>query len=103
MNAGGAAPEADHDSGTGGDTITPMSASAPSPNGANGQTTAEGRDSHGRFAKGWKGGTGNPHARRVGQIRSVLLDAVTDNDIKAIVKALVDQAKEGDVRAAAEL
>lgn len=80
-----------------------MSKSAPLPNGANGSTTAEGRDSHGRFIKGWKGGPGNPHAKRVGQIRSVLLDAVSDDDVKAIVKALVDQAREGDVRAAAEL
>lgn len=77
-----------------------MRKSSPSPNGSNG---GSGRDSGGKFTKGWKGGTGNPHARRVGQIRSVLLDAVSDDDIKAIVKALVAQAKEGDVKAAAEL
>lgn len=80
--------------------MSKMSKSLPSPNGSNGSS---GRDSGGKFTKGNAGGPGNPHAQRVSQIRSVLLDAVSDNDIKAIVKALVAQAKEGDVKAAAEL
>ncbi len=69
----------------------------PSPNGANG------RDATGRFAKGWKGGPGNPHARRVAQIRSVLMSAVSDDDLVQMLRALVEKAKAGDVMAAREV
>ena len=69
----------------------------PSPNGSNG------RDASGRFVKGWKGGPGNPHARRVADIRSVLMSAVSDDDLRAIVSTLVEKAKAGDVMAAREV
>ena len=69
----------------------------PSPNGANG------RDASGRFVKGWKGGPGNPHARHVAEIRSVLMSAVSDDDLRAIVSTLVEKAKAGDVMAAREV
>jgi len=69
----------------------------PSPNGANG------RDNGGHFAKGNAGGPGNPHARRVGQLRSMLLQAVTDDDWLAVVAKLIDDAKAGDKAARAEL
>lgn len=67
---------------------------APSPNGA------DSRDSRGRFAKGNKGGPGNPFARRVGRLRSLLLDRVSDEDLEQIAHALVAKAKGGDVAAA---
>ena len=70
----------------------------PSPNGSIG-----GRDTGGRFAKGNSGGPGNPHARKVGQLRSAMLRAVSSKDMQAIVKKLVDEAKGGDVRAAKEV
>lgn len=70
---------------------------APSPNGSNG------RNPSGRFAKGNAGGPGNPYARKVAKLRSVMLQAVTQADMKAIVKKLVDEAKGGDVRAAKEV
>ena len=69
----------------------------PSPNGANG------RDASGRFVKGWKGGPGNPHARQVAAIRSVLMSAVSDDDLVQMVRALVKKAKAGDVMAAREV
>ena len=69
----------------------------PSPNGANG------RDASGRFVKGWKGGPGNPHARQVAAIRSVLMSAVSDDDLRVILSALVKRAKAGDVMAAREV
>ncbi len=69
----------------------------PSPNGANG------RDASGRFVKGWKGGPGNPHARRVADIRSVLMSAVSDDDLVQMLRALVEKAKAGDVMAAREV
>lgn len=67
---------------------------APSPNG---------RDGKGRFAKGNKGGPGNPHAVQVGKLRAALLNAVTEDDIREIAAGLVRQAKGGNVPAAREL
>ena len=61
------------------------------------------RDSAGRFATGNPGGPGNPFARRVAQLRSALLDAVSDDDLREIVSALVTRAKSGDVVAAREI
>ena len=63
----------------------------------------DGRANNGRFAKGNSGGPGNPHAARVPKLRSALLEAVTVEDIQAVIAALMKQAKEGDVAAAKEL
>lgn len=72
-----------------------MSYSAtPSPNGRNG---------NGKFAKGNAGGPGNPYARRVARLRGLMLDAVSDEDLKAIVSAMVEKAKGGDLNAAREV
>ncbi|MBE7465566.1 MAG: hypothetical protein HS116_18980 [Planctomycetes bacterium] len=65
--------------------------------------TSEGRTAAGRFAPGNPGGPGNPYARRVAQLRQVLLDAVSDKDLVNIAKALVAKAKKGDVHAAREV
>ena len=70
----------------------------PLPNGSNGE-----RGANGRFTNGNRGGPGNPYARRVSQIRSMILEAVTDEDLQEVVQALVKRAKEGDVAAAREL
>ena len=67
---------------------------SPSPNGHNG------RDAHGRFRKGNAGGPGNPLGGKVAKLRSALVEAVTQKDMKAIVAALVKQAKAGDTAAA---
>ena len=64
---------------------------------------ANDRDVHGRFLPGWKGGPGNPHVRRTAQIRELLLQAVSDDDLRKIVKALVEKGKAGDVMAAREV
>ena len=69
----------------------------PSPNGPNGRR----RD--GRFAKGNPGGPGNPHGAKVAQLRSALLAAVTEDDVREIVERLVRLAKEGDLAAVREL
>ena len=71
-----------------------MSKNMPSPNGRNG---------NGKFAKGNAGGPGNPYARRVARLRGLLLDAVSDDDLKAIVSAMVQKAKGGDLNAAREV
>ena len=61
------------------------------------------RDEHGRFLPGTQPGPGNPYAKRVGQLRSALLNAVSENDMREIIEALVAKAKEGDIAAARTL
>lgn len=58
------------------------------------------RRSDGRFAKGNRGGPGNPLAAQVNRLRSALLRAVEPEDIEDVVQALLRKAKEGDVAAA---
>ncbi|MFO0846482.1 MAG: hypothetical protein U0797_29625 [Gemmataceae bacterium] len=60
----------------------------------------EGREANGRFAKGNAGGPGNPFARKVAQLRSLALETVTEDDLAAILKKMVERAKQGDVPAA---
>lgn len=68
-------------------------------------STAEtnGRDTKGRFGSGNKFGKGNPHAVRVAQLRTALLNAVSPEDLEAIIQALVQKARQGDVYAAREV
>ena len=61
------------------------------------------RNPDGTFAVGNPGGPGNPQARRVGELRSALLDAVSPEDIGEIIRGMVAQAKAGDVTAAREV
>jgi|Tabmets5t2r1_1033131.scaffolds.fasta_scaffold104899_1 hypothetical protein len=66
----------------------------PSPNGDNG------RDARGRFAPGHQGGPGNPLARRSAAIRTAFIEAISPQDIRAIVRTLVAKATAGDLVAA---
>jgi hypothetical protein len=61
---------------------------------------ADGRDKRGRFAAGNKYGHGSPLAARATKLRSAALNAVSAADMKAIIRKLVEMAKEGDVAAA---
>ncbi len=70
---------------------------APSTNGANG------RDGRGRFTTGNAGGPGNPHARKVGRLRSRLVECVTADDLREVVRKLVAMAKGGDLAAIREV
>ncbi len=58
-------------------------------------TTDTGHDSRGRFKAGNKCSRG----RKVTELRRALLDAVSTEDIKAIVAAVVEKAKQGDLQA----
>lgn len=69
----------------------------PTPNGANGRGPA------GRFAKGWRGGPGNPNSTKVARLRQALLAAVQPADIRAAVVKLLELAKAGDLAAIREL
>lgn len=62
-----------------------------------------GRGAGGRFVAGNRAAVGNPHARAVGQLRVALLAAVTPEDIRLIVAAMVVKAKGGDIAAAREV
>ena len=66
-------------------------------------TTARNGDSdrarNGRFLPNNKAAKGNPHAKRVGQLRSVMLRTITVADMRAVVRKLVESAKGGDVAA----
>ena len=66
----------------------------PSQNGGNG------RDAGGRFTKGNPGGPGNPFARRVSRLRSLIVEELADDDLQAIVSKMVADAKAGDTAAA---
>ncbi len=69
----------------------------PSPNGSNG------RRADGRFATGNAGGPGNPHARQTADIRRLIREAVTDDDLRAVVRCVVKKAKSGEPWAVKEL
>ncbi len=58
------------------------------------------RDEAGRFLPGNPGGPGNPYAKQVAEVRAALLDAVTPEQVKQVVRALVDAAVKGQVAAA---
>ncbi len=62
-----------------------------------------GRGEGGRFLPGNKLGRGNPHARQHAALREALLAAVTPDDLQAVVRGLLEQAKQGNVPAAREL
>ena len=66
------------------------------------QTTQEStnkREANGRFAKGNKGGPGNPFARQVAALRQTLLNRATQKDFEEIADELIKKAKTGDVAA----
>jgi hypothetical protein len=61
--------------------------------------TQAGRASNGRFRKGCSGGPGNPYTRQTAQMRKVMLETVSEDDLRDITKKLVEKAKEGDLGA----
>ena len=58
-----------------------------------------GHDANGRFTPGNPGGPGNPFARRVAELREVMLECVTDKEMEIIVGALMVQAMAGKLAA----
>jgi hypothetical protein len=68
-------------------------------------TTSDGRpknghDAQGRFTKGNKASRGNAFSRRTAALRAIALDAVTEEDVRAVMRKLIEQAKTGDAAAA---
>jgi hypothetical protein len=62
-------------------------------------TENTGRDSQGRFTPGNPGGPGNPYGRRVAELRKIMLECVTDSEMRIIVGELMVQAKCGKLAA----
>jgi hypothetical protein len=62
--------------------------------GANGQRVK------GRFTLGNSGGPGNPFADRIQSYRKVFFEAVSADDLYAIIRRVVGLAKVGDIAAA---
>lgn len=62
-----------------------------------------GRDPRtGRYLENNPGGPGNPMSARVQELRQLFYSCVTDEDMKAVVKQLVAEAKSGNVQAIKE-
>jgi hypothetical protein len=62
---------------------------------------ADGRDAAtGRFTAGNSAGKGNPHNRQVGRLKSALLSAVSEEDMRRLGAQLLAQALAGDAAAA---
>ena len=59
-------------------------------------TEANGRDGKGRFVAGNNIAKGNPHAKRIGELRSAMIESVTIDDMKAVIRQLVRAAKDGE-------
>ncbi len=58
------------------------------------------REANGRFAKGNKGGPGNPFGRRLAAAREAALEVAGPEQIRAIMEAMVEKACNGDLGAA---
>jgi hypothetical protein len=63
----------------------------------------EGRNAGGRFTKGWKGGPGNPFARKVAALRKAALEEITEDDIRGLFRQWHKKAMDGDIAAGALL
>jgi hypothetical protein len=59
-----------------------------------------GRGSDGKFVKGNRRGPGNPFARKIAAMRRAFFDAVTEEDLAAIARAMIEKAKQGGGAAA---
>jgi len=62
-----------------------------------------GKAANGKFTKGNKFGKGQKKGNNIRSVSMLIKALVTDEDVVAIVKVLVDKAKGGDLKAIAEL
>lgn len=63
---------------------------SPTPNGP-----TNGRTASGRFAPGWRGGPGNPHAAAVGRARAAFYKSLRDADVTKALETIRDVMKSG--------
>src|SRR6267154_513779 len=62
--------------------------------------TNNGHTPDGRFAKDNPGGPGNPHARHCARMLALLRASISDEEMVAFIRKLVEKARAGDVSAA---
>lgn len=55
-----------------------------------------GRTPNGKFAKGNKGGPGNPFAQKLNQLRTAFYEVTTPEAIREVAKKLIDTALHGE-------
>lgn len=67
------------------------------------QTAPNGIVNRGRFQPGNKLAKGNPYAKKAAEVKKAIAAAVTQADIRDVVKSLIANAKAGDVHATKEL
>lgn len=65
-------------------------------------TESVGQDHLGRFTAGNKLAKGNPHAKKVARNRSVLMDCVTEDDVRKYYRKLMNKIDDGDMQALKE-
>jgi len=58
------------------------------------------RNALGQFLPGNKGGPGNPAAAAVARFRQSMLEAVTVEELREVVRSVLEQALAGDIQAA---
>ena len=63
------------------------------------ETNGSGRGSDGRFALGNIGGPGNPFGRRLARNRKVIVEAISEEQLAALVQKVYAAAMEGSVQA----
>ena len=73
-----------------------MSAEQPNPT----AQQPQGRDAKGRFTTGNAGGPGNPFGRRLADMRKAVMNAISVDDIEALLRKLLEMAMAGDIAAA---
>ena len=79
---------------------TPADTATATPNAAPNATPKPDHEANGKFAPGNRGGPGNPYARRVSELRHIILDCLGEEELSDIIHAMIAQAKKGDVAAA---
>ena len=67
------------------------------------ETAGNGQSAGGRFGKGNQFAAGRGGDRKVLALRRALLEAVTEDDITAVVRKLIEQAKAGCIHSAREV
>ena len=63
-------------------------------------TASNGRGKNGKFIAGNSAAKGNPHAKKVAKLRSIMLGATSEADMRAITRKMISLAKGGDIAAA---
>src|SRR5437764_10479304 len=79
---------------------SPKKTNTPHPALTDAGPTPTDRTPDGRFAKDNPGGPGNPHARHCARMLALLRASISDEEMVAIIRALVEKARAGDVSAA---